>query len=539
MRIIAKEGEFILPSDFQIATKKTNVFLSKAGEQTQPLTLPAVPENLKLIGMSQRIDSFYKPLSNVSVIVEDGLNSLPANLGIHFVDKSGISATLYFGTAEFYSVVDERMLNSIPWPMVSAPAGGDLDDAVNYIIDYIKANKGGDEFRVCPVATTEKTTFRITKNQWTNPQVLDVESIFILNWHEQYQTALDLYSGQDILSTFQGEYYQQIISNNNVINVGLGYGITPFLKLSYVLKHVFQAYGYDFNDRSIEDEFQNDYVDMIILNNVADAIYGGQLRYAQLLPDMKIKDFIAEVEKWFCGKFIISNSNKLVWFEFFSDTKRHQPVDLTPYLCENPFLGAAEFVKKIILVNEDVNNSESENVEEIKFKYSKNVQVDAEFWYQSPGNGIEQTGSNGYMNIKFDMLQVSGIVHKNSAEIVNGETKKEGADSLKELLLARCDNAIVGAIPAAAGYIRSREVYQNVRGQLGYMYSDYIRFFEHSNIPFNAKLSIPKNLLPVLQLHRPFLIQNQIVLVESIDTVSGEEEQVCVFRTFRSFKDRA
>lgn len=532
MRIISAKGEFVLPAGWSAPLSKNNPFLSDSGDKSQPITLPGTPHNLELIGYSHRIDSYYKPLTDLPVIVQSGLWSKRANLGIHSANEDeGISATIYFGTADFYSVISETTLQTLQWPTLQNPdPQADLDEMHTWLIDYLKTNSGGSEFVVCPIATSQKLTYRINRNPWGANTPEDVECVFILNWFEQYQHSLDFeWTGYDTLSVYQAEYAQQIVENGNVINITPGYGMTPFLKLHYVLNQIFTHFGYSFDGRSIEDEIQ-EYTGIFLINNVADAIYSGILRYGQLLPEVTIKQFISEIEKWFCGKFIIEDNRKVAWFEFFKNQSRYSYQNMTPYLAGKVVPKGAEFVKKVINLNGELNDTEADNVEKIEFNFKKNANIEAEF--MCTGRDFIR-----YSVYSFDMLLIDSVVHKNSEIVVNGETKKEGENGMKEIWLGYFDNSIQNTTSASGTilYKRSKPIFENHRAVLDYLYEDYIRFYEHSNIPFTVKLKIPEDILANLRSYSLVLIDNQPALIEKIDWDPKDTIQSGSFRTYRSY----
>jgi hypothetical protein len=530
MRIISAKGEFVLPAGWSAPLSKNNPFLSDSGDKSQPITLPGTPHNLELIGFSHRIDSYYKPLTDLPVIVQSGLWSKRANLGIHSANEDeGISATIYFGTSDFYSVISETTLQTLQWPTLQNPdPQADLNEMHTWLIDYLKTNSGGSEFVVCPIATSQKLTYRINRNPWGANTPEDVECVFILNWFEQYKRYLDFETGGDHLTVYQAEYAQQIVENGNVINITPGYGMTPFLKLHYVLNQIFTHFGYSFDGRSIEDEIQA-YMGIFVINNVADAIYSGVLRYGQLLPEVTIKQFISEIEKWLCGKFIIEDNRKMAWFEFFKNQSRYNYQNMTPYLAGKVIPKGAEFVKKVINLNGELNETEGDNVEKIEFNFKEKANIEAEFMWTSPN-------SIGYSVYSFEMLFIDSVVHKNSAVIVNGETKTDGEDGMKEIWLGYSDGSWQSTTKTGTVlYKTSKTIFSNMRNTLHYLYEDYIRFYEHSNIPFTVKLKIPEDILANLRSYSLVLIDNQPALIEKIDWDPKDTIQSGSFRTYRSY----
>ena len=142
-----------------------------------------------------------------------------------------------------------------------------------------------------------------------------------------------------------------------------------------------------------------------------------------------------------------------------------------------------------------------------------------------------------YSVYSFDMLLIDSVVHKNSDIVVNGETKKEGENGMKEIWLGYFDNSIQNTTSASGTilYKRSKPIFENHRAVLDYLYEDYIRFYEHSNIPFTVKLKIPEDILANLRSYSLVLIDNQPALIEKIDWDPKDTIQSGSFRTYRSY----
>ena len=102
MRIISAYGEFDLPTGFTLNITAFNQMFNSEGEQSVPVTLPSSPGNLATLRFPNRVDSFYKPVSEISVDVIDDVFMRPARMVVHSANESeGISCTLYFSEASF------------------------------------------------------------------------------------------------------------------------------------------------------------------------------------------------------------------------------------------------------------------------------------------------------------------------------------------------------------------------------------------------------------------------------------------------------
>lgn len=539
MRILTATGEFNLPIEFEAELTRYNQMLNTAGDQTLPMTLPPSPNNLKLVEYSNRIDATYKQLEDVPVVVQQGISSRSANLGIHNADEEdGISCTLYMGVGEFYSLASGRKLASLTWPIFKSPTFN-ADNAtarVQYLINLLKSADRDSNFVVCPVVTTQSYKYRVTLTLETPSPTINIDSVFILNWAEQYQNVLDYRdTGSAELDKYQGEYIQHVMDGDTSITLSLGYGMTPFIKLSYVLNTLFDAYGYTFDTRSIEDEI-NEFAGMFLINNVADAIYSGVLNYAQLLPDITIKDFIAELEKWFCGKFIFNSISKTVGFEFFKNHKAYLPKDLTPYIAGKLKPQPDDPANLVLNVNGSQDKANDQNAEFIELSYPAKKVVVADF-------GWIGEFDSGYTPYSFSMLAIDGIMHKNSGVQIDGLVTTEETANPTTVQIGFYSGNNISAYPPYIGYKTSYPMFGNgvtVETVLTGLYEDYIAFRKNSNKPYEIKMKIPKDVLERMDLHIPVLINNQKVLIEKITSIEGGDDntQTLTIRTLRQYADR-
>jgi len=558
MRIIAAAGEFELPIGFEAELSRNNVLLTAAGEQTQPITLPGIPNNLKLVGYSDRIDSYYKPLTDLDVIVSDGLFNRPCNLGIHSAnEEDGISATIYLGTGDFYSRVGNTRLNWLGWPVVKSPTF-DTDTLANqvlYLINILKseynAPSGESIFRMAPVSTTQEFTWFVhrLKGDGTYEDV-DVTGLFTLNGFERYQHSLELSeSGEGELTVFEGEYPQQLKIDGNTIDMSTGYGMTPFLKVRYMVSFIFSKFGYSYDSRDLEENINEYADDIVMINNVADAIYGGILNFNKLVPDVTIKAFLAEVEKTFVGKFVLNEVTKTVLFCRYEDyLNRIAPdVDLSEYACSKSKLGAMDFTSIQIKDNADSTTTADEANEKsvtIDFDFVKQVLVTAS--YTAPA----VTGKS--IDVTLKMVQIDNIVHVNSTVKVTGKTSTEEKPAVSSIvqfmnvknLLVTASSSISGV---AIGYKRSYRLFTGLFDEdtetplnaVDSFYTDYKLFRSNSNVPIELDMLIPEQIMEQLDLQMPKLLHGQRVMIESLVQKLGKKSTVPVkLRTLRPFVSR-
>lgn len=546
MRIIKEGEDFDLPIDFETQITKYNVMLTDAGEQSNPITLPSTARNLRMVDYSNRLDAYYKPVSDVDVLFVNGFRVRPANLGIHTVDvDDGISCTLYIGTGDFYSKVGNTRLNWLSWPVVKSPTYETDSEAerVGYLISMLKQQfiemNPLEQYKVAPVLTGQEI-------EWFDGGV-SRKRPFVLNGFEDYYWKLPAQGDVDI-NVFQGEYVHSKIDGDNVVTLNKGYGMTPFLKLGYVLGFVFGKFGYTFDSSEIDIVNSGWLQDTVILNNVADAIYSGVLKYSQLVPDMLISEFLKETERLLAGKFIVDEATKSIKFRFYKNMLTNEVgVDLTLYL-SSP-LKVKEPTFKIIKITEAEKLTESaesdDEVERFEFDLLKAEYVEILF----ADNFVEADGS-----VFFKLIKIDNIIYLNSDFVVNGETTEsedKAATSLQLMAVPDLWNDVtILDVDSKELTIRYRESYPFMSLLLAYtsldklkwLYAEYIEFHKNSNIPFEATMMIPDRVFEMIDVHVPVLVDGHKLLIEYLKKATNNANGSVItegrFRTLRSYVGR-
>ena len=592
MRIICKKGEFELHPDFRVQYHWNNVVLLDAGEQTQPIVLPGTAHNLRLIEYSNRIDNIYKPITDLEVFVIDGALHRSCNMGIHSADdEDGISCTLYFDSGGFYSRLRNTRMQWLSWKMVRHPdfANVNQDTRVQFLIDLLKseynAPRADADFCFAPVRTSQEFTWRVKiANHSGVMEDADVAELFCLNDFEKYQHQHQISratifnpspSGWSttILNTFAGEYRQKQIISGVEANIEKGYGMTPFLKLRYILDFIFTRFGYTFDHQQLSSELTG-YNNICVLNNVADAIYAGVLNYRQLVPDTTIKEFLDVVQTMLAGSFVFDEVRKTVHFYFYQDVlKRSSDHDLTPYLAGRAKMGQPEFTT-INLVDSKTDafltgTETTEDVTEIELKLVNPVEFFEPYFYTNiqtvPVTGPEIVSSRFRFNFTRKIVETGGIVHLNSGIVINNETREESTKSMVDVFFvyintnireisafvfqARDINSVPGLnlppmnvsvnIPYKTSYrMFYEDEKENDLVSIKDLYVEYIEFRKNSNIPVTAKMNIPQTDLFQLNINTPKALNGQTLMIESVENVSGEPTQQVNFRTLRQYLDK-
>lgn len=550
MRIISADGEFNMPDEFKTQLVKTNVFITDDAELSNTITLPPTQNNLRLIYYSNRLDNKYKPVSDIDVIVIDGIDVTKCLLNvINSDEEDGIQCTLYFSSSQFYSRTDGVKLSSLTWPTVKSPnyASETLSQRVSWLVDLLTEefkNPSSDYFFVAPLKTAE--TF-----QYSVGGAVETRNFYLNGFHRW--NILDFSGDPGIeLNVLEGSSSHVLVIDGANVSVTKGYGMTVFLKLQYVLEHIFETYGY-----SLVNNFRPTWQITCVINTVADAIYAGVLKFGQLLPETTIKDFLTQIEDTYAGRFLFNNVNNTVSFITFKHVFQETPVNLTQYLSTRPRKGEANFCVVSIV---DSRYSESNQVEDTELE-NETITINSlttMLDLQSNSEVFKMYGPVSNIEIFFKCIKTdSKIVHKNSSVIIDGKltSDEEAATSKVQLAEFMSDwvNADYRTSPQVNGlYIYYKHAYELLHEasqdeftdlrEIFDWYYEYVYFKRNSNIPVSCKMRMPEHVFHSINKNVRIILNSTIFVIESIkyqtDRVDGYVDCDMSLRTFTEYRPR-
>lgn len=122
---------------------------------------------------------------------------------------------------------------------------------------------------------------------------------------------------------------QDYIDSKTVSYNPEGYGIVPFLRLSWVLRKLF---GQEFDTSRIYDSSLGE---ILITCNTVDAIVRGTVTYSQLVPELTAVDFVTAIERIRGGKFIVEGGRPR-FVSFAEWLAAPVEVNLDDYIADRP-----------------------------------------------------------------------------------------------------------------------------------------------------------------------------------------------------------
>lgn len=539
--------EFDLPFDFWPELSRTNPFLTEEGSQSVPLTLPASEHNMKLISFSYRGTSTKRPQSKIQAILSESTNWIRGTLYINQINKDeGIECTFYTNEGQLYEKIKDYKIRELNWPVINGTGNSNEEKARNLMktfLNVIQNNASG-------------TKEYMIGNIWT-------EDIFIIKTDRPFTNHLllnELKFENETLSFYANDeqkYYSESGENATEITAPVGFGITPFLKIGYVLRYIFEYFGYNLSPNVFD--FNTDFNRLVILNNVVDAIVDGNIHFKQLVPDITVEDFINAIRHKFCCEFILKGNT--IDLSFIKDILKSAPdADLSKYIRKENTLNIvapqAISIKLQTLTKAPegytLRNSDRYTKE---FEQALNhnspsgfEEISIEMKDKTPYVYVGRTAyelEEGIDGFKADIASIflpQGEYQKTTL-IIDGEAVTENNNSSLELVFCFVNSEIT-----TIDYVRKKKKY--IAGRL---YSDFVNllvnsylFFDMAPIKTNNiyevlykekdimlkyantevvyEAVLPSHLISTMDISTPKIIQGMKVLIERIDYVLGRPD---------------
>lgn len=556
--------ELDLPEDFNAELSRTNPFLTDEGSQSIPLTIPITENNMKLLGWTYRPNSTHRPFKRVPAVLVDNTLHIKGEIvttEAHPID--GISASFYYQEGRLYEKIKDLKLGDIPWPRYEGPYNG-LDANVSYWMNYLLASMEieiyNQDFYVFSVITDEEHIV------YKDEELKDAKEMqkLILNKFVSYNKEVYFYA--ETTHT----YYSDFGDNATEYTLPVGYGVTPFLRLRYILTKIFEHLGYTFDTTYFDEDISLSR--LCLINNTADAITGGFLDYSQLIPaEETIEDFLELCQKNLGFKFVEeSNTIRMVyWRELLS---AHPDQDLSAYIRNH-----AAFIKvdpKSILIQYEPTYELPDSV------------VEKQTLKRMPDKGVEEVDLSTQNQLCFhDSVylyifgegtiwyltapRIKGINHQNTDLINEDEETVEEKNNKLDIIFCfsipekqRMINPPVSGtdqgthVPGAqfgtqeywyyGGSIHSYNYQNEIWGSFSLVaneitadinpdkkdtdnifnsfYQELERFYRHANQQLTMQALVPAHIISSMDITKPKIINGMKVLIERIDYVLGRPD---------------
>lgn len=260
MKLMTNNGELELPADFSFEIELNNPFLSDEGDASVPATIPATPNNLKVLDNIHRVDRANRFMKTTPASLTAGTVQKHGQLIIDTLSmRDGITVSLAVENSDLYSQYKEKPLKEIFASKVRDEWERDISRLMEHI-ESVRSKKTPDDFTAFQVAVSPYEENEVKTYQYNN------EGMDNLIWKAR-----------------------TVRENDIVMSVTDGYGVSLFLYLHRLISLLFEQMGYSVNSNCLAEE---PYKDIVMLNNCSDAIVKGVIRYSDLVPSCTLSDFI-------------------------------------------------------------------------------------------------------------------------------------------------------------------------------------------------------------------------------------------------------
>lgn len=318
LKIETNKGVLDLGGELTLQVEEKSPVMNERGSQSLPATVPATARNMLIMGFPHRLDSVEAPMGDdKSCVVSDGVYHRRGILNLVSASRrNGVTLNVGFDNSEAYEAWKKRKLNELALPMV----GDGNVSSLKGLLQAAYSNGGGEDFAVFPVAVEreEVTTGNTKTTYWGMLNRVDGNGSLVSDARTQQQPV-----------------------DGTMMNVMLpdGYGVTGFLYVWRVLELAFGDLGYEIESNPFKGAVAGDLSQVVVLNNVADAICTGWLKYSDLLPDCEVQAFLQALKVRFGLVYLLNQDTRRVRLELVRDIIAKSPaLDITPWQSEWPLV---------------------------------------------------------------------------------------------------------------------------------------------------------------------------------------------------------
>lgn len=315
LKIETSKGVLDLGGELTLQVEEKSPVMNERGSQSLPLTVPATARNMLIMGFPHRLDGVEAPMGDdKSCTVSDGVYHRRGVLNLVSASRrEGITFNVGFDNSEAYEAWKKRKLNELSLPVIGS---GDVEGLAGLLQDAYD-NGGGDDLAVFPVAVAR-------------------EEISTGNVNTVYWGLLNRVEDGSLV--WRARTQEQPV-DGTAMNVSLpaGYGVTGFLYVWRVLELAFGDLGYEIESNPFKGPDAGDLAQLVVLNNVADAICTGYLNYSDLMPDCEVQAFLQALKVRFGLVYLLNQDTRRARLELIKDIIAQWPVtDLTRWQTQWP-----------------------------------------------------------------------------------------------------------------------------------------------------------------------------------------------------------
>lgn len=306
----------------QLEIDRPNLFFSSWGEQSMPIDLPDTPHNRALIGHPHLLSNRAKAEASIPCVISHGDYHMPARQAILSVRKGEkIATSFYMNEGSFLSRISDVPLSDI-FKDETIPGVSTVQQGIDFCMSL--RDNTHPHFAIFPIALELDGATRLVNrlehlDQANNPTIDTTRPIAFYNSVDRIEVV-----------------------NDRKIRLSPGYYISPFIRASYVLKRIFNHFGYTLTDHFLLSG--KPFGDMVFINNTIDSLVNGTILLTHLIPDAMCSTILNLYRKRFCCEFIPNEVARTVSIKLFNDIINETPhTDLTPFLTKQPEISYPDY----------------------------------------------------------------------------------------------------------------------------------------------------------------------------------------------------
>lgn len=301
IKIATPSGIFDLPKDYSIEIEDTSPIYNDRGSQSIAATLPTTKTNIGLVNHINRIDTDQAPIADARVNISDGAYHRTGKMNITQASHSGgIVSNIGFDESEIYTIWNAVSLQSLK-DLPVYKAQDNTKGIIAYMNEIMLEKRTDTPLHIFPICVSMPS-----KTENNNEK-----------YYPEYLNQILLQNNNYILNA-EARTETYLINNEPIVtSLPAGYGITPFLKVSWILDTLFAYYGYKVTENpfSVHPQLSR----LVVLNNVADCCVKGAINYADLMPDCTINEFLQALYCRFGMLYFVDGKTKSVRLKFLKD----------------------------------------------------------------------------------------------------------------------------------------------------------------------------------------------------------------------------
>lgn len=326
----------------QLEVERPNLFFNDWGEQTNPMDLPDTDLNRRITGYPDLLSNRNKPSAKINCTIQDGEYFMPcrqAILGAKRHEK--ISTSFYMNEGSFLAKISDVSLKEL-FGDETIPGISTVDEGINFCRSLVSGTHS--DYAIFPILVDDGSTFQDGTTAYK--QINRYGSI-----NEDGDFRDDIATGKN--PDFYNAVNRTETVDDSTITITAGFYMSPFIRANYLLKRIFQHFGYTLLDNFFTQT--TPFPDMVFINTCADSLVNGTIRIVDLLPDCMCNTILEVFRKKFLCEFIPDETARTIKIELFKDCLSQNPsYDLSPFLTSHPEVSFPESYQQIILSSESM-----------------------------------------------------------------------------------------------------------------------------------------------------------------------------------------